>query len=185
MNDDKVRSFLSNFSRVIRGKNARTRVVNPDRLKFNALEAAPSFFQEDVVEAMDYTLEEASVCYENQCYQATIMLCGKVIETLIKTVYEPVTGKEIYTINKNGEQIERNFKQMCNDLRTQGVLLGRGVGELLDLIYAHRSSVIHEAIRKPGKDEAQGIALFTNDVMNRIFAYFNTQLQSSLSRMAS
>ncbi|MCE2435721.1 MAG: hypothetical protein J4F29_22820 [Candidatus Latescibacteria bacterium] len=178
MNDDKIRSFLSNFSRVIRGKNARTRVVNPDRLKFNALEAAPSFFCEDVVEAMDYTLEEASVCYENQCYQATIMLCGKVVETLIKTVYEPVTGKEIYTINKNGEQIERNFKQMCNDLRTQGVLLGRGVGVLLDLIYSHRSGAIHDAIRKPGKD-------VTNDVMNRIFAYFNTQLQSPLSRLAS
>ena len=33
MNDDKVRSFLFNFSRLIRGKNARTRVVNPDRFK--------------------------------------------------------------------------------------------------------------------------------------------------------
>ena len=148
-----------------------------DRLKFNLREPAPSCFEKDTLDAITQALEEASVCYENKCYTVSVMLGGKVIEILIKNVYTPVTGKEIYTINKKGEQNERSFKNMCNDLRAQGMLLGRGVGELLDLIYAHRSGATHE-IRIIGRDEAYSIALLTNDAMNRIFEYCNTHLQS-------
>lgn len=174
--DDALR-FQSNFLKAISKKYTESEDVNTeDRLKFNALESAPSFFQEDVVGAIDYTLEEASVCYENQCYQATIMLCGKVMEMLIKHVYKPVTKNEIYTIKK-GEQIERTFKQMCYDLRSEGILLSRGVGERLDIIYAHRSGAAHES-RIPSEDEAGSVALLTNDVMNRIFEYCNTHPQS-------
>ena len=148
-----------------------------DHLKFNCREPAPSCFEEDILDAIAQVLEEASVCYENKCYTATIMLCGKVIETLIKNFYTPMTGKKSYTINRNGEQIERSFKNMCNDLRAQGMLPCRGIGEQLDLIYAHRSGVTHE-IRIPDQDEAYSIALLTNDAMNRIFEYCNTHLQS-------
>lgn len=152
-------------------------VNTKDRLKFNRGEPAPSCFEEDILDAIAQVLEEASVCYENKCYTATITLCGKVIETLIKNVYTPVTGKEIYTINRNKEQIERSFKNMCNDLRDQGMLLSRGVGEQLDLIYAHRNGAIHE-IRIPSQDEAYSIALLTNDAMNHVFEYCNSHMQS-------
>lgn len=139
-------------------------VNTKDRLKFNLREPAPSCFEKDTLDAIAQALEEASVCYENKCYTATTTLCGKVIEILIKNVYTPVTGKEIYTINRNREQNARSFKNMCNDLRAQGMLLSRGVGELLDLIYAHRNGAAHE-IRIIGQDEAYSIALLTNDAM--------------------
>ena len=148
-----------------------------DHLKFNLREPAPSCFEKDTLDAIAQELEEASVCYENKCYKATVMLCGKVIEILIKNVYTPVTGKKIYTINRNRKQNERSFKNMCNDLRAQGMLLSRGVGEMLDLINAHRNGAAHE-IRIIGQDEAYSIALLTNDAMNRIFEYCNTHLQS-------
>ncbi len=149
------------------------KVTTKDRLQFNALESASPDFDKDIADAIEHMLEEASECYTNQCYLATIMLCGKVTETLIKYVYTPVTGNEIYTINKKGEQIERTFKNMCYDLRSEGILLSRGVGERLDIIYAHRSGATHE-IRIPSKDEAGSVALLTNDVMKHIFEYCNT-----------
>ena len=99
-----------------------------DRLKFNRREPAPSCFEEDTLDVIAQVLEEASVCYENKCYTATIMLCGKVIETLVKNFYTPMTGKKSYTINRNGEQIERSFKNMCNDLRAQDLLPSSGIG---------------------------------------------------------
>ena len=168
------RGLLPNFYRAIDQKYAKSEDANAeDRLKFTDLKSAPSCFEKDIVDAIEDTLKEASVCYENQCYRATIMLCGSVIETLIKNVYTPLTGKEIYTTNQKGEKIERTFKNMCDDLRDQGMPLGRGIDKQLDLIYAHRSGATHEIIRKPSKDEAQGIALFTNDVMNGLFEYLS------------
>lgn len=164
-------NFISKFFKDIYTK-LKDVVNKEDRLKFNALESASPDFDKDIVDAIEYMLEEASVCYKNQCYLATIMLCGKVMETLIKHVYKPVTKNEIYTIKK-GEQIERTFKNMCNDLRSEGILLSRGVGERLDIIYAHRSGAAHES-RIPSKDEAGSVALLTNDVMKHIFEYCNT-----------
>ena len=152
-------------------------VNTKDRLIFDCREPAPSCFGDDTLNAIERVLEEASVCYENKCYSSTIALCGKAIETLIKSVYKPVTGKEIYTLNRKGEKIERSFKNMCNDLRTHSMLLGRGVGEQLDLIYAHRAGATHDAIRITSKDEAHGIVMLTRDVMNRMFEYFNAHPQ--------
>ena len=139
------------------------------------LQLAPSYFEKGIVDAIDHMFKEASVCYENKCYRAAIMLCRNVIETLIKNVYKPVTGKEIYTTNKKGEQIERSFNNMCNDLRAEN-LLNRGVSELLDLIYAHRSGATHETLI-PNENEAQAIHMLTKNVMNRIFEYFNSRPQ--------
>ena len=156
---------------------AQFNVNTEDRLKFNHRAPVPSFIKEDIVEAIARMLEEASVCYENQCYTVTIMLYGKIIETLVKNVYKHATGKEIYTINKHGEPIERTFKQMCYDLRTEGMLLSKGTGELLDLIYAYRSGATHETLIL-NQDAAYCIALLTHDAMNRIFEHFNTAPKS-------
>ncbi len=79
-------------------------------LKFSGLESAPSCFTKDTLFAIEHMLEEASNCYKNQCYLAAIMLCGKVIETLIKTIYRPLTGKDIFKDEK--EKIERTFKKL-------------------------------------------------------------------------
>ncbi len=145
-----------------------------DPLQFNALESASPDFDKDIVDAIEHMLEEASECYINQCYLATIMLCGKVTETLIKYVYKPLTKNEIYTINKKGEQIERNFKQMCDHLcADKSEFFDKRKRETLDLIYGYRSGAIHEAFWKPGQDKAYVIGRLTNDFMNDLFAYLD------------
>ena len=167
--------FIHNFYKAI-GKKDTEMINTEDRLKFNLREPVPSFFKEEVLDDIKRILEEASVCYKNQVYSSAIQNCGKVIEILIKNVYKPVTKKETYTI-KNERKIARTFKQMCEHLRAKGMLLSKGVGELLDLIYAHRNDAAHER-RKPSKEEAYSIGLLTNDAMNCIFEYFNTHSQS-------
>ena len=149
-------------------------VNREDRLKLNDLKSAPSCFDRDIVDAIEHMLKEASVCYENECYRAAIMLCGNVVETLIKSVYKPVTENEIYTVNKKGEQIERTFKQMCDHLcADKSEFFDKRKRETLDLIYGYRSGAIHEAFWKPGKDKAYVIGRLTNDFMNDLFTYLD------------
>lgn len=168
------RGFLPNFSKALDEEYTEPEDVNTeDRLKFNALHFASSCFEKDMVNALADTLKETAVCYENQCYRATVMLCGTVTEALIKNVYKPLTGKEIYTTNRKGEEIERTFKNMCDDLRDQdGFFNDKRISEILALIYGHRSGASHKLWR-PGQQRTYGIAIFTNDFMNGLFAYLN------------
>ena len=170
---DAFRRFRPRFLKALDQKNTETKDANAeDRLKFNDLKSAPSCFEKDIVDAIEDTLRETSVCYENQCYRATIMLCGSVIETLIKNVYKPLTGKEIYT-TKKGKKIERTFKNMCDDLRDRDTFFDKRTNDTLDLIYLYRSGAIHEAGWRPGKNKASGIAIFTSDFMNGLFEYLS------------
>lgn len=147
-----------------------------ERLKFSDLGSAPSCFTEDILSAIRHMLEEASNCYKNGCYLAVIMLCGKVIETLIKTVYKPLTKKDI--LKKEDEKIERTFKEMCDDLcATHSRFFDKRMREWLNLIYSYRSSAIHEALWNPGADKAFGIGKFTNDFMDDLFRYINWDVQ--------
>ena len=147
-----------------------------ERLKFSDLESAPSCFTEDTVLAIEHMLKEVCECYKNRCYLATVILCGKCIETLIKTVYEPLTKKDKYKDKE--KKIERTFKEMCDDLcATHSRFFDKRMREWLNLIYSYRSGAIHEALWNPGADKAFGIGKFTNDFMDDLFRYINWNVQ--------
>ena len=59
----------------------------PNYLRFEGLDAIPPPFLEDAWKALKKTIHEAAVSYENDCYLATTILCGKIIETLLKRAY--------------------------------------------------------------------------------------------------
>lgn len=56
-------------------------------LKFENVDVVPPSFPDDTWKALKKTIHEAAVSYENDCYLATAILCGKIIETLLKRAY--------------------------------------------------------------------------------------------------
>ena len=135
---------------------------------FNNLDPDPSVFKKEVLKAFHSTVDEAAKCYEHECYLATIVLCGRIIETLIANVYQVVFRKNPLDDEK------MRFEDMHNDLKNKaGLPLLTTVDKLLALIYDYRSKVIHGNIEIPIKDEAVGIVNLTRSVISTTFDYFN------------
>ena len=167
--------YIHNFYKMIGKKDTESNVNMEDRLKFSHRAPTPSFFNEDVVKDIKDKFEKVSGFYENQDYESTVMECGKIVEILIKNVYEPLMGQRANKKNKRRQKIERSFKQMLDFLAQSDKcrFFDKRVLESLALIYGHRSGVAHGDKRKPGKDIAYSIALLTNDFKNSLFEYLN------------
>ena len=148
-------------------------VAVDNRSKFDAqifenLEEAPSVFDDMILKALQCTINEASTSYKHGCYLATIVLCGKIIETLLAHAYECLTDE--YPFGNR-----RPFAYMRRKLRDDyKVLLGPTVDEMLELIYVHRSVGVYRNTF-PSEDDAHSIVVFTQNVINIIYQYFKDE----------
>ena len=140
-----------------------------DNQIFENLGSAPTIFDEEILNALDLTIKEASICYKHECFMATIVLCGKMLETVLAHAYEWLT-------NENPFEKQRSFAYMRRKLREDyKVLLDKTVDNQLDIVYTRRSAAVHGNTKIPTKDEAHGVAIFTQNVINIIYQYFNDE----------
>ena len=146
---------------------------------FDNLDSTPSGFDGDISEMLRLTINEASVCYKHECYLATIVLCGKIIETLLANAFQTLIGKT--------PPEKMGFGEIRKALRGKGMPLEDSVDELLELIYTHRSIVVHHSstgshiryVSYPTKEQAMHLAGLTQVVINTIYDYFNSQADLS------
>ena len=112
------------------------------------------------------------MCYKSGCYLATIVLCGKIIETVLKNAYKAIFGHDPVKTLKSGQKVDMDFVNIRGELQDKGVLIDKGLNIQLELIYHHRSDAVHGNVKIPTLDEAKHIAGLTQDAINRIYQYF-------------
>ena len=65
------------------------------------------------------------------------------------------------------------------ELRKENILLDKSTDIQLSLIYEARSAAVQGNVKIPTKDEAKATAIHTQDVINRIYQYFDDLADSS------
>ena len=108
------------------------------------------------------TLEEIAICFQNDCYNATITLCGKILEICLM---------EILQNNK----IELPYNRMIGNLlktvkdRIPTHYLDPSLNSVSEIISKSRNTAIHynERIPIPSRDQAIMVIFATRDVVNR------------------
>ena len=159
-----LRTFVQNFPKAFPKKEQI----------FDNLGPPPSAFDDDVLETLQLTIDEASVCYKHECYLATIVLCGKIIETVLKNAYKVVFGEYPFRPpNKSGKKTEKNFTEIREELTEKRIGIEKALDIQLELIYHHRNAAMHGDIKIPTKEEAKNIAGLTQDAIKRIFQNLN------------
>lgn len=146
----------------------------PKEQIFDNLGSTPSAFDDKVSETLQLTINEASNCYKHACYLATIVLCGKIIETLLANAFQALRGEPPHE--------RRPFGQLRADLRGEGMPLSETIDKLLELIYQYRSAYIHrgdDPLSFPTEGHAKHVAGLTQEVINTIYDHFNNQADSS------
>lgn len=125
---------------------------------------------------VDYvnTLKEMSDCFSVDCYNATISLCGKIIEIYLTELLNHFQIKIGLFINNRITtdltlgQLYRLTKQLPVDEKTTYIN-----SQNIELIKSFRNGTAHynEKIPIPSKDQTEGIISFTLDALKRRISY--------------
>lgn len=161
--NESLKKFVRDIIEALRDKS--TQLIESI---FENLNPDPPQFPTDILEALKLTIREASKCYEHGCYMATIILCGRAIETLVAIAYEVMFCKRALGADGPG------FKVMRETLKSKNLVIDTTLDEFLKLIYKYRSRVSHgdPEIKLPTQEQAKGIAILTEATINITFDYF-------------
>jgi len=132
-----------------------------DLVEFSKQKQISDNYREDFIE----TLEEIAICFQNECYIATISLCGKILEICLTHILQK-NGVDTSNIKMIGNLI----KKVREIVPTQ--YLDPAFNSIADIISKSRNTALHfqEKIPIPSRDQAIMVIFATRDVVNRHFS---------------
>jgi hypothetical protein len=114
------------------------------------------------------TLNEIQICFDNECFIATIGLCGKILEVSLKEI-----------LIRNEIQYDANF--MVGKLialikeRAPDEYIDPSLSNIVNIINTSRITAVHakERIPVPSRDQAIMVIFATRDLVRRNLSYRN------------
>lgn len=157
--EPKMRNFVHHSLEEIQKTISHIHEINTNDSDIIELryEFKQGIFEKDITDIINLTYEEVITDYKNKCYISAISLCGKIIETILSTLYQ-----KLYFESPEKENL--GYNALLNRLRKKGYDF-KGIVEQLNLIAVHRNKAIHGAIIVPTSDETRGIISLTKDVI--------------------
>lgn len=113
----------------------------------------------DVLELVRRSYEEVLRCYEQSCFVASIVMCGKIVETILADSYCRKFDKDARTDRLPG------IADMIKDLKKTGFQFPAGLSERMDAISKHRNLAVHGAVTVPTQDEARSTIYLVKDAL--------------------
>ena len=122
--------------------------------------AIPNYVLEpDVLSLVRRLYEEVLRCFEQSCATAAIVLCGKIIETILAASYCCTFSKDARTDRLPG------IADMIKELKKAGHQFPAGLTERMDAISKHRNLAVHGAVAVPTQDEARSTIYLVRDTL--------------------
>lgn len=113
------------------------------------------------------TLEEISICFQYECYIATIALCGKILEVCLKEILQrnKVNSENVFMI---GNLIQKVITDVPNEY------VDPSLESIAKIISKSRNTAIHfgERVPIPSRDQAIMVIFATRDVVNRNLSHY-------------
>jgi len=121
---------------------------------------------QEISEDIHSDFNEIKVCYDAGAYRSVTILCGRILETALHRKYFELTQNDLLETAPG-----LGLGKMVAKLSELNVELGPGISEQIHLINKVRVSSVHKkaAIVYPSKEQAHAMALYTVDVLNRLF----------------
>lgn len=135
--------------------------------------AIPMYVLEsDVLELVRRSYEEVLRCFEQSCFVASIVLCGKIVETILASSYCRTFSKDARVDRLPG------IADMIKDLKRAGFQFPAGLSERMDAISKHRNLAVHGAILMPTQDEARSTIYLVKDALILLSQSFPPTVES-------
>lgn len=120
----------------------------------------------DYKETFVKTLEEIAICFQNNCYIATITLCGKILEICLIDLLKN------HQIDVGVNQTLGSLLKKINE-NIPDKYLDPTLGSTASIISKSRNTAVHynERIPIPSRDQALMVIFATRDVVNRYLTW--------------
>lgn len=113
------------------------------------------------------TLQEVSICFQYECYIATIVLCGKLLEVCLKEILfrNGINSDNVYML---GNLIKKVKSDVPNEY------LDPALENIAGIISKSRNTAIHygEKVPIPSRDQAIMVIFATRDVITRNISHY-------------
>lgn len=120
----------------------------------------------EIHDELQADIEEVRKCIENKCYRSSVILCGRILETALHRKYFDITKNDLLEKSPG-----IGLGNLVAKLSEEGVLLDPGLGNQIHLINQVRIHSVHQKqdAFKPSEAQAQAIALYTMDIIEKLF----------------
>lgn len=136
-------------------------IVSRERL-IRIPEKLPAEIKEDLI-ADIYELEKT---FQTGCYRSSIIICGRILETMLHRKHFDVTGQDLL---EKAPGI--GLGKIIAKLKEKDVLVDPGLTQQIHLINQVRIFSVHKKqdVFYPSKAQAEGTILLTMDVMDKFY----------------
>ena len=117
------------------------------------------------------TLEEIQICFDDECFNATIGLCGKIMEVCLKVL-----------LIRNGVQFDPNsmmgpLLKMIHE-KVPGEYVDPSLGHVANIVNASRITAVHakEKIPVPSRDQAIMVVFAMRDAVRRNLSHVGPEV---------
>lgn len=126
----------------------------------------PPLVPDDIREEIVLDIGELEKCFNAGCFRSAVIICGRILETVLHRKYYEVTGKDILET-----QPGIGLGNLVAKLTEKEVSFDPGVSQQIHLINQVRVFSVHkkQTAFQPSQQQAHAILLFTLDVVNKLF----------------
>ena len=120
----------------------------------------------EIKEEVFLDIKELERTYNTKCYRASIILCGRIVETCLHRKYYEATDMDILEKNPG-----IGLGNLIAKLRDKGVTFDPGLTNQIHLINEVRIYSVHKKKEAfmPSQQQTYAMILYTMDVVNRMF----------------
>jgi len=111
--------------------------------------------------------DELLICFENNCFRSSLILCGKILEIALHRKYFEATGKDLLE-----KSPDIGLGNLLAKMREANINFDPGLPQQIHLINQLRVFSVHKKSQtfQPSKDQTKATILYTLDILNKLFA---------------
>ena len=123
-------------------------------------------FPEEIRDDMQADFRELIRCFENNCFRASTIICGRILETALHRKYYDVTGKDILETNPG-----IGLGKLIAKLKENKGFFDPGLMDQIHLINKVRIYSVHrkQEVFEPSREHTNAVVLYTIDIVKRMF----------------
>lgn len=121
---------------------------------------------EDIKSEIIADIDELNRCFNNECYRSSVILCGRLLETVLHRKFFDVTGQDLL---EKAPGI--GLGNIIAKLKEKEVPLDPSLTNQIHLINQVRVFSVHKKKEafKPGKEQTHAVILYTLDALEKLF----------------
>ncbi len=124
------------------------------------------FIPKDIYYEVKSNFDEVTICFDNHCYRAATILCGKILEIGLHKKYLDVTGQDLLE-----KAPDIGLGNLLVKLKEKGFEDEPGLSNQIHIINQLRTASVHKKQGHfvPSKAQCQATILYTLDALKKLF----------------